>query len=48
MARGTLELMLQVIIAAEMLQRKYGYFKFTENMIRASKGPALLVWISEN
>ena len=31
-----------------MLQKKYGYFKFTEGMIRASKGPSLLLWINEN
>jgi len=31
-----------------MLHKKYGCFEFTSSMIRASKGPTLLIWISEN
>ena len=42
-----LEFILQVIQTATMLTKKYGYFYLTPNMIRASKGPTLLLWFAE-
>jgi hypothetical protein len=47
-ARDQLELALQVVKTADMLQRKYGYFLFTGGMLRASRGPSLLLWINED
>ncbi len=47
-AKSEVELVLQILGTAEMLQRKYGYFRFTEGMIRAAKGPALVAWINES
>jgi hypothetical protein len=46
--KSQLELALQLVKTAAMLQKKYGFFQLTAGMIRASKGPSLLLWINED
>jgi hypothetical protein len=46
--KSQLELTLQIVKTASMLQKKYGFFLFTTGMIRASRALSLLLWVNED
>lgn len=44
--KSAYDVVMQCVVTAEILHRKYNGFRFVEGMIGVVKGPAIVMWIN--